>query len=442
MPYNVVAGETRLRIGEFMTLLLAIIYLIFISLGLPDSLFGAAWPVMHLDFGVAEGFASVYMIITAVGSGGVSFFAGPLIRKFGTGRVTVVSVFLTVAGMLIIGLSVHIAMAIAGSILMGLGAGAIDTGLNNFVSTHYKARHMNWLHAFWGIGVTLSPLIMSAFLDNGNDWRAGYRCVSYIQAGIFLIAALSLPLWKKYEKSTIEILDVPTESANGGAEADDALSDDGAADETDGTDKPKKKKIKTPVFFKVFRIPGVLWAVLSLGLYISMEFLIGTWGASYAVNVKSVAPAVAARWISVYYGGIMAGRIISGFVSFKTDDKTLVRAGIGVMIAGMIVFALPIGEYALTGLLLIGLGFGPVFPSTIHSVPYRFGTEYSADITGIQMGGSYAIGWAVQLAYGFIAPKTTFAFTPYLLIVLAGLLLLTSEITNKITSKRRLSDSV
>ena len=151
MEYEVAASYTRLRIGEFMTLLLAIIYLIFISLGLPDSLFGAAWPVMHLDFGVEEGFASVYMIITAVGSGGVSFFAGPLIRKFGTGRVTVVSVFLTVAGMLIIGLSVHIAMAIAGSILMGLGAGAIDTGLNNFVSTHYKARHMNWFYAFWGI---------------------------------------------------------------------------------------------------------------------------------------------------------------------------------------------------------------------------------------------------------------------------------------------------
>lgn len=168
-----------------MFLLLALIYLIFISLGLPDSLFGAAWPVMHVDFNVNESFASIYMIITAVGSGGVSFIAGPLIRKFGTGKVTVVSILLTAVGMLVIGFSVHIAMAICGSILMGLGAGAIDTGLNNYVSTHYKARHMNWLHAFWGVGVTLSPIIMGAFLDMNNNWRGGYRCVSCIQFAIF-----------------------------------------------------------------------------------------------------------------------------------------------------------------------------------------------------------------------------------------------------------------
>lgn len=171
-----------------MFLLLALIYLIFISLGLPDSLFGAAWPVMHVDFNVNESFASIYMIITAVGSGSVSFIAGPLIRKFGTGKVTVVSILLTAVGMLVIGFSVHIAMAICGSILMGFGAGAIDTGLNNYVSTHYKARHMNWLHAFWGVGVTLSPIIMGAFLDQNNNWRGGYRCVSCIQFAIFAVS--------------------------------------------------------------------------------------------------------------------------------------------------------------------------------------------------------------------------------------------------------------
>ena len=351
-----------------MFLLLALIYLIFLSLGLPDSLFGAAWPVMHVDFNVNESFASIYMIITAVGSGGVSFIAGPLIRKFGTGKVTVVSILLTAVGMLVIGFSVHIAMAICGSILMGLGAGAIDTGLNNYVSTHYKARHMNWLHAFWGVGVTLSPIIMGAFLDQNNNWRGGYRCVSCIQFAIFAVSLFSLPLFKKYEHSvTVETLDgaAPDESE----EENENTTKEQA--EEDG-EKPKKKK---PAIFEILKIKGVAWAVLSLGIYTSMEFLIGTWGASYAVNTKGVSPADAARWVSLYFGGIMAGRVISGFISYKFDDKVLIRLGIVVMTIGMIVFALPIGKYSLAGLLLIGTGFGPVFPSTIHSVPFRFGTK-------------------------------------------------------------------
>lgn len=411
-----------------MFLLLALIYLIFISLGLPDSLFGASWPVMHVDFNVNESFASIYMIITAVGSGGVSFIAGPLIRKFGTGKVTVVSILLTAVGMLVIGFSVHIAMAIFGSILMGLGAGAIDTGLNNYVSTHYKARHMNWLHAFWGVGVTLSPIIMGAFLDKGNNWRGGYRCVSYIQFAIFACSLLSLPLFKKYEKSALldafktDENDENKEDENGATEADEEIAS-----------APKKKKL---AITEIVKIKGVTWAVLSLGLYVSMEFLIGTWGASYAVNTKGVSPADASRWVSLYFGGIMAGRIISGFISYKFADKVLIRLGIAVMTIGMIVFALPIGKYALLGLLLIGTGFGPVFPSTIHAVPERFGTKYSADITGIQMGGAYAIGWAVQLTFGFVAEKVGFTFVPYLLLAFTACLLLVSEVTNKKTAKK------
>lgn len=415
-----------------MFLLLALIYLIFISLGLPDSLFGAAWPVMHVDFNVNESFASIYMIITAVGSGGVSFIAGPLIRKFGTGKVTVVSILLTAVGMLVIGFSVHIAMAICGSILMGFGAGAIDTGLNNYVSTHYKARHMNWLHAFWGVGVTLSPIIMGAFLDQNNNWRGGYRCVSCIQFAIFAASLFSLPLFKKYEHS------VTVETLEGAAPDEREEENENTTKEQaeEGGEKPKKKK---PAIFEILKIKGVAWAVLSLGIYVSMEFLIGTWGASYAVNTKGVSPADAARWVSLYFGGIMAGRVISGFISYKFDDKVLIRFGIVVMTIGMVVFALPIGKYSLVGLLLIGTGFGPVFPSTIHAVPFRFGTKYSADITGIQMGGSYAIGWAVQLTFGFVAQKVGFLFMPYLLLAFAAALLIVSEITNKVTAKHKVA---
>lgn len=323
-------------------------------------------------------------------------------------------------------------MAICGSILMGLGAGAIDTGLNNYVSTHYKARHMNWLHAFWGVGVTLSPIIMGAFLDRNNNWRGGYRCVSCIQFAIFAVSLFSLPLFKKYEHSvTVETLDgaAPDESE----EENENTTKEQA--EEDG-EKPKKKK---PAIFEILKIKGVAWAVLSLGLYVSMEFLIGTWGASYAVNTKGVSPADAARWVSLYFGGIMAGRVISGFISYKFDDKVLIRLGIVVMTIGMIVFALPIGKHSLVGLLLIGTGFGPVFPSTIHAVPFRFGTKYSADITGIQMGGSYAIGWAVQLTFGFVAQKVGFSFVPYLLLAFVAALLIVSEITNKVTAKHNVA---
>ena len=182
-----------------MVLLLVVIYITFISLGLPDSIFGVAWPLVHLDFGLPESFGSIYSVIIALSTGGVSFFAGPLIKKFGTGWVTAVSVLMTAVGLLGISFAPNIYVMIVCAIISGLGAGAIDTGLNNFVSLHYKAIHMNWLHCFWGVGVTVSPLIMSVFLK-GGEWQAGYRTISFIQFGIAIVVFLSLFLWRKYDK--------------------------------------------------------------------------------------------------------------------------------------------------------------------------------------------------------------------------------------------------
>lgn len=411
-----------------MILLLAIIYLTFISLGLPDSLFGTAWPVMHLDFKVNENFASIYMIITAVLSGGVSFFAGAAIRKVGTGVVTVCSVAMTAAGMLIISFSPNIWVAMTGSVLMGLGAGAIDTGLNNFVSLHYKASHMNWLHCFWGVGVTLSPLIMSAFLDSGNNWRGGYLTVALIQFGITFIVLMSMPLWKKYDKRIMPDLAKAEDNISNTDDKDELLTEDA---NDDHVDRPRKKQ---SAFKKIIKTKGLFFAVLSLGFYCGMEFLVGTWGASYIVNVKLLSAAAAARWVSLYYGGIMIGRFLSGFLSYKLNDKQLIRLGVCVSLVGMAVMALPVGEYSLIGLVLVGIGFGPVFPSTLHATSARFGVEYSADITGIQMGGAYFIGWIVQLTFGFVAPATTFEFLPYLMLVLAVLVLIAAETVNKKTS--------
>ena len=379
-----------------MILLLIVIYVVFISLGLPDSLFGVSWPVVHLEFGIQESFASLYSIIIGVCTGGVSFVSGKLIRKFGTGKVTLFSIFLTAAGLVGISLAPNIYVMIIFSVILGYGAGAIDTGLNNFVSLHYKAQHMNWLHCFWGIGVTVSPLIMSQFLTGETgSWRGGYRVVALMQVIIALVVLCTLPKWK-------------------------GLEGDNSAEFEEKTDKS---------FIEIFKIKGVITSTVSLGLYCSMEFLLGTWGATYIVNTLGLSPDTAAMWVSLYYGGIMVGRVISGFVSMKFSDNTLIRGGIIVSFIGMIILLLPIGTNSLVGLLLIGVGFGPVFPSTLHAVPERFGKQYSADITGYHMGGAYAIGFAVQLIYGYVASATTFKITAIVLMTLCVGLAFCSEKT-------------
>ncbi|MGN0768626.1 MAG: MFS transporter [Christensenellales bacterium] len=387
-----------------MTLLLAVIYITFISLGLPDSLFGAAWPVVHTDFGISEGFGSVYTVIVAVTTGGISFFAGSLIRKFGTGTVTAVSVVLTAVSMLGISFAPNVWVMMAFAIVGGYGAGAIDTGLNNFVSVHYKAIHMNWLHCFWGVGITVSPLIMSYFLRE-NNWRAGYRTVSYVQFGISLIVLLSLVLWKKYD----------TSRKNGQPEV--------------GEKKPAIKIID------ILKTKGLIYGILSLGTYCAMEQLLITWGASYLVNNSFFSPSKAAGYISAFYGGIMLGRFAAGLLSLKVSDKNLIRGGIVCAVIGIIMLFTKNGVALLVALLLIGFGFGPVFPSVIHAVPARFGVEKSADVTGFHMGGAYAIGFGGQMIFGLVATRTTFAITPWCLIGLCALCFLFSEVTNVKTKK-------
>lgn len=385
-----------------MTLLLVVIYIVFISLGLPDSLFGASWPVIHLDYGINESFASFYGIITGACTGGVSFISGKLIRRFGTGKVTLISTMLTVAGLFIMSFAPNIVIMMLGAVVLGYGAGVIDTALNNFVSLHYKSQHMNWLHACWGVGVTISPLIMSAFLstDTGS-WRNGYRVVALLQLSIGIIIALTLNKWKIVKENFSQ---------------------------EDSTEAQKS-------LIEILKIKGVATSILSQGLYCSMEFTIGTWGASYLVNVYALKPDEAAKWISLYFCGIMIGRIISGFISMKTTDNTMIRGGIAVSGLGMILLALPLGEISFFGLLLIGVGFGPIFPSVLHSVPDRFGTEYSADITGFHMGGAYGIGFAVQLIFGFVATATTFNIMPFVLLALCVLIFFANEITIKLLKK-------
>ncbi len=380
--------------------LLIIIYVVFISLGLPDSMFGAAWPVVHKDLGIAENFASLYGIITGVCSGGVSFISGYVIRKFGTPRVTFVSILLTAIGLLGISYSPNIVLMMVFTVVMSYGAGAIDTGLNNYISLHFKARHMNWLHCFWGLGVTISPLILSVVLNNGSSWRISYRIIAIMQFTIALAVGLYLKKWVNYDnKNTIKT----------------------------PIDEEKKEQEK----FNIFKTKGLITSILSQGFYCSMEFLIGTWGATYLVNVFNYNPAVAAKWISLYYCGIMLGRLVSGFVSIKLSDNTLIRSSIIISFIGILTLFLPSGNLSGLGLLFIGFGFGPIFPSILHAVPDRFGKKYSADITGFHMGGAYGTGFLVQLIFGYIATATTFKITPFVLLTFCVLLFTMNEITIK-----------
>lgn len=382
--------------------LLIVIYIVFISLGLPDSLLGVSWPVVHLEFGMPESFASVYSVIIGVCTSGVSFIAGKLIRKFGTGKVTLFSILLTAFGLLGISFSPNLFVMILFSILMGYGAGAIDTGLNSYVSLHYKASHMNWLHCFWGVGVTLSPMIMSRFLaGEAGFWRQGYRVVAVLELAIAALVLLTIKKWSA---------DAPQEE--------------------------KTEKAPEKSFWELMKLPGMGTSVLSLGLYCAGESVIGTWGATFAVNYFHLTPDVAAKWVSLYYTGIMLGRMVSGFASMRISDNGLIRLGMGISAVGMVVLALPVGSVALVGLLLIGFGFGPVFPSVIHCVPARFGSVYSADITGYHMGGAYAIGLITQVAFGFVATGTTFAITPFVLLLLCGGVVLSNGATVRKLGKK------
>ena len=389
-----------------MTLLLIVIYITFISLGLPDSLFGVAWPLAHVDFGLPESFGSVYSVLTAICSGGISFFAGSLIKKFGTGIVTAVSVVMTAVGLLIISFAPNIYVMMLGSIIAGLGGGAIDTGLNNFVSVRYKAIHMNWLHCFWGVGVTVSPVIMSFFLKDGA-WKSGYRTISYVQFGIAVLVFLSLILWKRYDKRESEKKEAVTENA-------------------EFETKTEKIGLK-----KILLSPGVITAILSLGFYCTVEFIMGTWGASYLINARGMTADKAAQMVAFYYGGIMLGRFLSGILSLKLNDRVLIRGGACVLLFGVVMLAIPNIVTLYMGMIAIGVGCGPIFPSTLHAVPERFGKEASTYLTGYHMGGAYVVGFSVQVIFGYVAPATTFEIMPYVLIVFTAIMLLMVELTNK-----------
>lgn len=384
------------------TLLLVIIYAAFIGLGLPDSLLGSAWPVAHIDLGVPISIAGVVSIVTTVGTVVSSLISERMIKKFGTGKVAAVSVLLTAVALMGMSFVGHFWVVLVLAIPLGLGAGTIDTALNNYVALNYRAHHMNWLHSFWGVGATGGPLIMSAFLVSRN-WHGAYRTISFALFGIAAVLAVSLPLWRK---------------AGGQL----------AAEEN-----------RLPVPRRVLiRKPGAIFACLAFFTYCAAEYSTGLWASSYFVKVKGIMPDVAASWASMYYLGITAGRLISGFAAFKLSSRTLVRIGQCAILAGVFVLIPFTGTAQIIGLLLIGVGCAPIFPSLLDETPGLFGAEYSQGMMGLQFAGAYLGGTLMPPLFGLLSPVIGLGIWPVFLLILFGALIFSTERTQWAVSKSRL----
>lgn len=400
------------------SLLLGIIYVAFISLGLPDSLVGAGWPVMHKDLDVPVSFAGFITMIIAGGTIVSSLASARITRKFGAGPVTAFSVGLTAAALVGFSFSDSFWMLCLWAIPYGLGAGAVDAALNNYVALHYAARHMNWLHSFWGVGASISPFIMGYTLSAGLGWSRAYLAVGAIQAVLTFLLLVSLPLWGKVDR-----LRPAGEQADADAGAEPAPGG-GAAHVTLG---------------QALRIPGVVLILTAFFAYCALESTTILWASTYLVGGRGVAVATAATFASLFLLGITAGRFLAGFFADRIGDKQLIRGGFLAVIVAAVMIALPLGTpaLALIGLVLAGLGCAPIYPAIIHSTPANFGRENSQAIIGIQMAAAYIGSTLAPPLFGAISTVTGLWILPLLLALLAALGLLMSERLNRIARRRR-----
>ena len=382
-------------------LLLAVIYLSFISLGLPDSLLGAAWPSMYQGFGVPVSYSGVIFCIISVGTVISSLQSDRLTRRLGAGWVTAISVGMTAAALFGFSVSNSFWALCLWAIPYGLGAGSVDAALNNYVALHFASRHMSWLHCMWGIGASVGPYIMGAALATSAGWHMGYRIISLIQIVLTAIILLSLPLWK-------------STAANAEAQT--------------------KASAKALTLKEIFRIPGVKAVLITFFCYCSLEQTTSLWASSYLVLAKGIAPETAAGFASLFFIGITAGRALCGFLTLKWNDTQMVRLGVGLIALGVAAMLLPLGEtVTLAGLTLIGLGCAPIYPTIIHSTPAHFGADKSQAIIGVQMASAYIGNCLMPPLFGLIANRTTISIFPYYLLVILVVMGYMHEVLQKKT---------
>lgn len=387
------------------TLLLALLYVAFVSLGLPDSLTGSAWPVMHQDLGVALSSAGVITMIISFGTVVSSLLSDRLTAKFGTGAVTAVSTLLTALALFGFSVSNAFWQLCIIALPYGLGAGAIDAALNNYVALYYSSRHMSWLHGFWGLGALISPYIMGACLTGSLGWRGGYRTVSIIQTVLTAILFVSLPFWRKTTQKLEE----------------------------------KDKRVEKALGLKrVLKLKGVVWLLVAFFCYCAAEATAMLWASSYLVRNRGISEETAATFGSLFYIGMTAGRMLCGFVTEKLGDKKLIRIGAAGMLLGIALLALPVQTdvFALAGFVVIGFGCAPVYPSIIHQTPTSFGEENSQSVIGVQMASAYIGTTFMPPLFGLIAQYIDIGLLPIYLLLFTVFMFVCTERLNAIVKKR------
>lgn len=384
------------------TILLVIIYIAFISLGLPDTLLGSAWPSIYGELSVPVSYAGIISMIIAAGTILSSLFSDRMIRRFGTGMVTFVCVAMTAAAIFGFSFSHFFPMLCLWGIPYGLGAGSIDAALNNFVALHYKSRHMSWLHCFWGIGATAGPYIMGLCLTGGLGWNLGYRTIGTTQAVLAVCLFFSLPLWKSFHTSSSQI----TQQEQQQLSLKDTLS-----------------------------LPGAKAILTAFFCYCAMEATTGLWASSYMVLYKNISVETAAKWASLFYLGITGGRFAAGFITDRLGDKNMVRLGLALAGLGTLLLLLPFGNgMTLAGLLIIGVGCAPIYPSLLHATPNNFGAEKSQSIMGMQMACAYIGTTLMPPLFGLIAQHISISLYPLYLLFFAAAMFIMVERVNKILS--------
>lgn len=384
------------------TALLVLIYLAFISLGLPDAVLGAGWPAMRPDFGVPLAFAGFVSMTISGGTILSAVFSSRVLKRFGTGAVTAFSVGLTAAALFGFAFTPSFWWLLVAAVPLGLGAGAVDSGLNAYVAEHYESRHMSWLHSFWGVGALSGPLVLSVLLGQGGGWRMGYLWIAVVQAVLVVILIVAVPLWDKVRRRS--------------------LGDEAAAA------PPAEHQ---PLFFPL-KLRGAKLALTALFLYCGIESTMGLWGGSFLFQTKGLDPAAAATWVSLFYASITVGRFLTGFVTYRVSNNDLIRTGGLVILAGVLLMLVPLPlPLTLTGFLLIGFGCAPLFPCMLHETPNRFGASNAQAMMGFQMATAYIGGTFLPPLFGWIASGTTLGLMPVFLVGYIVVLIVSSELVRR-----------
>ena len=378
-------------------LLLAIIYLSFISLGLPDSLLGSAWPSMYPQFDVPVSYAGIISMIISLGTIVSSLQSDRLTRKLGTGKVTAISVGMTALALFGFSISHSFIALCLWAIPYGLGAGSVDASLNNYVALHYASRHMSWLHCMWGVGAATGPYILSFVLMGGGTWNTGYRYISFIQIALTAILLLSLPLWKGRNETT-------------------GLEENKTPKNSPAEDIPAEVSSQPLSLRQIIAIPGAKQILVAFFCYCALETTTGMWASSYLVLHHGIDAQTAAGYASLFYIGITVGRGLSGFLTMKFNDTQMIHLGQAIILIGVITLLLPVGGLlAFAGLILIGLGCAPVYPCIIHSTPDHFGADKSQAIIGVQMAAAYTGTCLMPPVFGLIANHISVSLYPVFL---------------------------